>query len=1222
MRPLHARGAKETKKQRLRRELKMERAGILKPGESSDGKGLIQVRSRREEEEEDEEEEEEEGRAGVFGSKSVERPPSAEMEEDGQEKEEEVEVPPSAPSPPPIVFEEPDDGSKMKKLMATAREEARMVKQEHGINDDDEDKEAEMRRSSHTAAAARVNGSSVLRVKPVTRPPAMEEARSGLPITGMEREIMEAVSAYDVICLCGETGSGKTTQVPQFLLEAGYGCKEYPEKCGFIGITQPRRVAAVSTATRVAEELGEKMGKTVGYQIRYDKKVGSDTAIKFNTDGIVLRELQDDFLLSKYSAIIVDEAHERSLNTDILIGMLSRIVPLRRKLFSEGKTHSQGQGQGQGSKVYPLKLIIMSATLRTGDFTGNTKLFPSPPPVVNVPARQYPVTVHFSRRTEMTDYIAAAFKKVSCIHKDLPAGAILVFVTGQREVEQLCEKLRMKLGKKSDSDNSHTHEDDDEAAMSILDGGGEDQVEAYQAVDNEPGHNDLLDDYDEAEGEEDEEDVVVLGGDAMTQEEIKKAESTFERIQPLGVNHDTNKASVSSPVHVLPLYAMLPQSAQALVFKPPPAGHRLIVIATNVAETSLTIPGIRYVVDAGRSKQKLIEHQGGLARYEVRWISKASAMQRAGRAGRTGPGHCYRLFSSAHFNDTFPDHTPPEISNTPLESVVLLIKSLGVDKISNFPFPSPPDPASLSAANDCLTALSAVDSSGALTPMGRAMILFPLSPRHSRMLIEVLLLQHSLMAEENHSAVKRKGSKKENKALPYALALAAALSVESPFVHIEAVVKKRKEGEGGEEEDMDRETRDKLAQERHLEDRERKALEEKRNKASSAHYRLRHPDSDAISSMRALCEYLGASDGESFCHSNFLHPRTLTEMASLHSQLTFSISKLSSKGLSPPSYSAMKDDSISKMHHGLSSAISSISSSSTDVKALEAELRGTVINHPQPSASIVDTLRKAIVSGWADHVARRLKSSDSIQKQRQEEAEASAEGVGFISNRALRYTPCSLLDQDIYLHPRSILHKSAPQFLVYTELVRTAKRPYMSGLTAIDPSWLSECGSPLAVLSDPLDAPPPFYCPKPQDCVMAWHQVTYGKSSWSLPKALRPHPDPWIRASVFASALLDGNVIVGTEGLKSLLVMPPVTASKQEMKGIARVGELVGALERAKVDSLKTLTDALSNQGAVFLLRELGMWVAKQDRGKLNELWNEAVSQTVGAGHGVKKQKK
>jgi ATP-dependent RNA helicase DHX37/DHR1 len=272
----------------------------------------------------------------------------------------------------------------------------------------------------------------------VTRDAEVVAAREGLPILGSEHEIVDAINSNPVVVLCGETGCGKTTQVPQFLFEAGYGDKTCLAHPGAVAVTQPRRVAVTSTATRVARELNVKLGKEVGYQVRYDKKVmtsehgdPNQTRLKFMTDGILLREMRTDLLLRKYSVVIVDEAHERGVNTDILLGLLSRVVPLRAELFKEGH-----------KGITPLRLVVMSATLRVEEFVENKKLCPTPPALLKIKARQFPVTTHFARETVHGDYVSAARKKTLAIHRKLPPGGILVFVTGQREVEQLCAKLR------------------------------------------------------------------------------------------------------------------------------------------------------------------------------------------------------------------------------------------------------------------------------------------------------------------------------------------------------------------------------------------------------------------------------------------------------------------------------------------------------------------------------------------------------------------------------------------------------------------------------------------------------------------------------------------------------------------------------------------------------------------------------------------------------------
>ncbi|CAK9440435.1 uncharacterized protein LODBEIA_P45350 [Lodderomyces beijingensis] len=555
----------------------------------------------------------------------------------------------------------------------------------------------------------------------VHRSQDIQNERSSLPVFAEEHKIMEAVYHHDCIILCGETGSGKTTQVPQFLYEAGFGNKGNKLYPGMIGVTQPRRVAAVSIARRVANELGDH-GYRVGYQIRFDatiKDEGSEngTALKFMTDGVLLREMMTDFLLTKYSAIVIDEAHERNINTDILLGMLTRVLKLRRKY------HTQ-----EPAKYKPLKLIIMSATLRVSDFSENSTLFAKPPPIIDVQARQYPVSVHFNKKTQF-DYVDEAFKKACKIHKKLPPGGILIFMTGQSEITTLVRRLRNEFAPKED----HTSADD--ASSIEWSENIQQEVEDVEFSVDMTGEQ-LQDDYGEEEEEEQEE------------------EEGFEEAQEV-------KDSEVGPLHVLPLYSLLPTKQQMRVFQDPPANSRLCVVATNVAETSLTIPGIRYVIDCGRSKEKKYNEENGVQSFEVDWISKASANQRAGRAGRTGPGHCYRLFSSAVFEEFFPQFSVPEILRTPFESIVLSMKSMGIDHIANFPFPTPPDRKALQSAERLLVMLGALDGDQKqITELGRKMSWFPLSPRFAKILII--------------------GNQQE--CLRYIIAIVSALSAGDPFI--------------------------------------------------------------------------------------------------------------------------------------------------------------------------------------------------------------------------------------------------------------------------------------------------------------------------------------------------------------------------------------------------------------------------------------------------------
>uniref|UniRef100_A0A669F1M7 RNA helicase n=1 Tax=Oreochromis niloticus TaxID=8128 RepID=A0A669F1M7_ORENI len=531
---------------------------------------------------------------------------------------------------------------------------------------------------------------------PVDRSPEVQEARLKLPVLAEEQVIMEAVRENPSIVICGETGSGKTTQVPQFLYEAGYASDGR-----MIGITEPRRVAAVSMSHRVAKEMNLPT-QVVSYQIRYEGNVTSDTKIKFMTDGVLLKEIQKDFLLQKYSAIIIDEAHERSVYTDILIGLLSRIVPLRNK------------------KGMPMKLLIMSATLRVEDFTENQRLFRTPPPVIKVDARQFPVTIHFNKRTPLEDYTGEAFHKTCKIHRMLPPGGILVFLTGQAEVHSLCRRLRKAFPfRKGNTLKMRKPKPQREAGIG----------------DEEDGDSDL-----------------DLGDDPADAEE---------------------KADGSIPLYVLPLYSLLAPEQQAKVFRPPPPGTRLCIIATNVAETSLTIPGIKYVVDCGRVKKRFYDKVTGVSSFKVTWTSQASANQRAGRAGRTEPGHCYRLYSSAVFGD-FTLFSEAEITRRPVEDLVLQMKDLNIEKVVNFPFPTPPSTEALVAAEQLLVSLGALEEppctgrlkdmqraklSCPITPLGRAMASFPVAPRYAKML----------------------ALGKQQDCLPYVIAVVAAMTVREIF---------------------------------------------------------------------------------------------------------------------------------------------------------------------------------------------------------------------------------------------------------------------------------------------------------------------------------------------------------------------------------------------------------------------------------------------------------
>ncbi|XP_016982362.1 probable ATP-dependent RNA helicase kurz [Drosophila rhopaloa] len=667
---------------------------------------------------------------------------------------------------------------------------------------------------------------------PVHRTTEVQEARLRLPILAEEQQVMETINENPIVIVAGETGSGKTTQLPQFLYEAGYAQHK------MIGVTEPRRVAAIAMSKRVAHEMNLPESE-VSYLIRFEGNVTPATRIKFMTDGVLLKEIETDFLLSKYSVIILDEAHERSVYTDILVGLLSRIVPLR---------HKRGQ---------PLKLIIMSATLRVTDFTENSRLFKIPPPLLKVEARQFPVTIHFQKRTP-EDYVAEAYRKTLKIHNQLPEGGILIFVTGQQEVNQLVRKLRRTfpyhpptkdVAKKSEIEQEATEETKDDVAETAEDP-KEQEFDMKRVIRNIrkskkkflaqialPKIN--LDDY-KLPGDDTEADM----------HEQQDEEEEQEDDDELGLEEESGMASGQrQPLWVLPLYSLLSSEKQNRIFQPVPEGCRLCVVSTNVAETSLTIPHIKYVVDCGRQKTRLYDKLTGVSAFVVTYTSKASADQRSGRAGRISAGHCYRLYSSAVYNDCFEDFSQPDIQKKPVEDLMLQMRCMGIDRVVHFPFPSPPDQVQLQAAERRLTVLGALEASTnsektdlppAVTRLGQVISRFPVAPRFGKM----LALSH------------------QQNLLPYTVCLVAALSVQEVLI------------ETGVQRDED------VAPGANRFHRKRQSW------AASGNYQLL---GDPMVLLRAVgaAEYAG-SQGRlpEFCATNGLRQKAVSEVRKLRVQLT------------------------------------------------------------------------------------------------------------------------------------------------------------------------------------------------------------------------------------------------------------------------------------------------------------------------------------------------
>ncbi|CAO3578347.1 unnamed protein product [Absidia cylindrospora] len=470
----------------------------------------------------------------------------------------------------------------------------------HGQDGQQEEEQGESKFASHLKSSHAVSD--------FARSRSMREQREFLPVFGVREELLKVVRDNQVVIIVGETGSGKTTQLTQYLHEDGY------TTYGKISCTQPRRVAAMSVAKRVSEEMGTKLGDLVGYTIRFEDQTSENTLIRYMTDGILLRESINSPDLDQYSAIIMDEAHERALNTDVLMGILKKLLARRRDL----------------------KLIVTSATMnadRFAQFFGNAACF-------NIPGRTFPVDVMFSK-TPCEDYVDSAVKQALAIHLAQPQGDILIFMTGQEDIEITCQVLKERL----------------------------------EQLDEPP------------------------------------------------------------PLAILPIYSQLPADLQAKIFQRSEDDARKVIVATNIAETSLTVDGIMYVIDTGFCKLKVYNPRIGMDALQITPISQANGNQRSGRAGRTGPGVAYRLYTEEAYRNEMFVNTIPEIQRTNLASVVLLLKSLGVKNLLEFDFMDPPPQDTILNSMYQLWVIAALDNTGELTSGGSKMNDFPLDPSLAKMLI-------------------------------------------------------------------------------------------------------------------------------------------------------------------------------------------------------------------------------------------------------------------------------------------------------------------------------------------------------------------------------------------------------------------------------------------------------------------------------------------------------
>jgi ATP-dependent RNA helicase DHX37/DHR1 len=665
----------------------------------------------------------------------------------------------------------------------------------------------------------------------------------------------------------------------------------------------------------------------------------------------------------------------------------------------------------------------------------------------------------------------------------------------------------------------------------------------------------------------------------------------------------TNRGPVR--VRVLPLYSMLSTELQMRVFEPCPADERLIVVATNVAETSLTIPGIKYVVDSGREKKKVYDKVTGTSQFVVGWISKASANQRTGRAGRTGPGHCYRVYSGACFGDQFEEFSAPEILRNPIEPSVLQMKAMGIDRIDTFPFPTPPDREGLRHALQTLQVLGAIErDSHKISALGRTLAAFPVAPRYAKMLV----MGH------------------QGGCMPYVMAVVASLSVQEIFLQPQlSETMHEAEAAGGESgEDEDGEGDEEGDEEAALHRKQGKALraegklraakqaeKERKRQAerserraalqssfSSARAKWRHHQSDLLTNLRVVggFDWVGRQDQPTataaaaarrcgggreeredsalrsefqrreFCRLNFLRLKSMAEVASLREQLARICADILVRRARPAEAEAgaevETDEAAGQSARGASASSESVEATAT---ALYQSLRA-VPNPPSAEQELV--LRQIITAGLIDQVARKMPLEN---RRALEEAGREPGSDGSLADMSGAYQ-CVSTEEPIFLHPTSNLfdRERQPEWLVYHELSRTSKL-YAKGLTAIDPRWLATLGPHLCTRSAPLETPSPCFNAE-ADAVMCFVNVSFGPNHWPLPMDQQPFPPGMQRTRHFGRLFLDGQVCKPLAAFRPFMTAKPslITDATANAKKIQR---MLTALVKADVCTKSKLVD-------------------------------------------------
>ena len=930
----------------------------------------------------------------------------------------------------------------------------------------------------------------------IQRTPEIIEQRAKLPIISQEHDIMYSINNSLVTIICGETGSGKSTQIPQFLYERGY-----TKEIGKIAITQPRRVAARSLAVRLCEEMSMKMGSKIGYQVRYEtENVSKETEIKFVTDGILLKELENDSLLSEYSVIIIDEAHERSINSDLLIGFISQILKIRYIMWKkEMKYNYSNKNIKEEKNVLPLRLIIMSATLRVNEFSEN-KIFSGilKPRIVEISSRQYPVHIYHSKKTE-NDYINEAFKYCCKIHSRLPEGNVIVFLTGKREILDLCRKLR---------DEFMGIKEEDELEK-------DNNKENINIIKEQPKFN-------EQEGKNE-----------KNNEEKKEEEKIVEEIEENAKNIITEDKNNYSPVIVLPLYSSMEPEEQMKIYQEH-KGKRMIVVSTNVAETSLTIPNVRYVVDSGRVKKRIYKSGLSFSTFKIEWISQASSNQRSGRAGRTCEGYCYRLYSNGLYVK-MEKFNEPQISTCPLSQVILTLKNMKVKNIYNFPFVTKPKLYFIDKSLEHLVNVGAVDipdieninklnrimnmlkndskdinnindkdnndndnesnineeneemdkrkDSTTITEIGKLMAKFPVEPKLGKILI---------MANNFDL-------------LEYAILIVAILSIENLIDFTSLNISKK----------------------------------------------------EFIEILKEINAYNNLSDILTYVSLAILTLNGKNKKISINSKKITELKNLSNQLISLCKYNFKKN--VKKL--------SDISLPSNDQEIL---------------------LLQIILSSFIDNIARKRVLFDSVGNEIKNNSNNTNKKEDQIIRKKIVYE-CNENNKECKIYNYSTLSDIIPEFLIYTEIISENNKNFLHLCSSFKTDWLYNLGGNLVKTSLSLNTKEPYYNKK-IDSIFCFVDIIYGYKRWEINNVgVEMSSDEPKFYYYFARFLLEGEIIDELKKYKKMLNSNPNIITNKISDMYIKVSKLIVGLKGNKICNKDGLIKKLKKDKN-FLKDAIIMW--------------------------------